>query len=341
LTGYTSASGTVAATDNIVTAIGKLNGNDALKAPLASPTFTGVVTAPSFTSTAPTGTAPFVVTSTTAVANLSIGGNAATATTANNVSGTVAVANGGTGATTAAGALTNLGAQSAANLSTSMTTDAASTTKYPAVKTIKDYVDAAAAPDATTTATGKIQLAGDLAGTAASPTVTNAAVIGKVLTGYTSASGTVAATDNIVTAIGKLNGNDALKAPLASPTFTGDAKAETATAGDNDTSLATTAFVANAVSTGVTKIITKSTNYTATTNDYTILCDATTGFTLTLPAATTALGKMFIIRKIDETNNILTISPAISISSTKTISTLNFSKTLRVQSDGSSWFLID
>lgn len=39
-----------------------------------------------------------------------------------------------------------------------------------------------------------------------------------------------------------------LKAPIANPTFTGDAKAETATAGDNDGSIATTAFVANAVS---------------------------------------------------------------------------------------------
>jgi len=52
------------------------------------------------TSTATTGTAPLVVASTTPVANLSIGGNAATATTAANVTGTVAVANGGTGQTT-------------------------------------------------------------------------------------------------------------------------------------------------------------------------------------------------------------------------------------------------
>lgn len=36
----------------------------------------------------------------------------------------------------------------------------------------------------------------------------------------------------------------ALFAPLASPTFTGDPKAPTPTAGDNDTSIATTAFVA-------------------------------------------------------------------------------------------------
>jgi hypothetical protein len=39
----------------------------------------------------------------------------------------------------------------------------------------------------------------------------------------------------------------ALKAPLVSPVFTGDPKAPTPTAGDNDTSIATTAFVTNAV----------------------------------------------------------------------------------------------
>lgn len=43
---------------------------------------TSGVTANQFTSTVATGTAPLVVTSTTAVANLSIGGNAATATSA-------------------------------------------------------------------------------------------------------------------------------------------------------------------------------------------------------------------------------------------------------------------
>jgi hypothetical protein len=52
-------------------------------------------------------------------------------------------------------------------------------------------------------------------------TLTNSAVIGKVLTGYVSGAGTVAATDSILQAFQKINGNDALKAPLASPTFTG------------------------------------------------------------------------------------------------------------------------
>ena len=50
---------------------------------------------------------------------------------------------------------------------------------------------------------------------------TNARGISSTLTGYTSGAGTVASTDTILQAIQKLNGNDALKAPLASPTFTG------------------------------------------------------------------------------------------------------------------------
>ena len=85
------------------------------------------------------------------------------------------------------------------------------------------YVDAAAAVgiiDATTLAKGKIKLAGDLSGNADLPIVTNAAVIGKALTGFTSGAGTVSSIDNILQAIQKVDGNDALKAPLVSPSFT-------------------------------------------------------------------------------------------------------------------------
>ena len=49
---------------------------------------------------------------------------------------------------------------------------------------------------------------------AVSVTLTNSAVIGKVLTGYTSGAGTVAATDTILQAIQKLNGNAANLQPL-------------------------------------------------------------------------------------------------------------------------------
>ncbi len=46
ITGYVSGSGTVAATDTILQAINKLNGNNLLKADIASPVFTGTVTTP-------------------------------------------------------------------------------------------------------------------------------------------------------------------------------------------------------------------------------------------------------------------------------------------------------
>ncbi|MDB5275619.1 MAG: tail fiber protein [Ferruginibacter sp.] len=93
-------------------------------------------------------------------------------------------------------------------------------------------------------------LAGEVTGTQGATVVGNAAVIGKVLTGYTSGSGTVVATDNILQAIQKINGNDALKAPLASPTLTGTPAAPTAIAGTNTTQIATTAFVNTAVNGG-------------------------------------------------------------------------------------------
>jgi hypothetical protein len=104
------------------------------------------------------------------------------------------------------------------NKSTSMSTDANSVSKYPSVKLIKDYVDGQVTADATTAAKGKIQLAGDLSGTADAPTVPGLA----------------------------------LKANLASPTFTGAPVLPTGTIGvtqltsNNSTALATTAFV-NAV----------------------------------------------------------------------------------------------
>ena len=286
LTGYTAGAGTVAATDNILQAIQKIDGNDALKAPLASPTFTGTVS-----------------------------GITATMVGLGNVNNT---SDANKPVSTAQQTALDL-KENIANKSTDLIADAASTTKYPAVKTIKDYVDSSVtsgAPDATDLVKGKVQLAGDLTGTAASPavaagaittaklatdavetikikdgnvtdakivsvsgskvtgnisgnaatvttnanltgmvtsvgntttvvtnadltgevtssgnatTVTNAAVIGKVLTGYTAGAGTVAATDNILQAIQKIDGNDALKAPLASPTFTGTVSGITAT----------------------------------------------------------------------------------------------------------------
>lgn len=77
------------------------------------------------------------------------------------------------------------------------------------------WVAASATPDATSAVKGKLQLAGDLGGTAAAPTVPSLTT----------------------------------KAPLNSPAFTGNPTAPTPAAGDNDTSIATTAFVQNEITT--------------------------------------------------------------------------------------------
>jgi Collagen triple helix repeat (20 copies) len=55
--------------------------------------------------------------------------------------------------------------------------------------------------------------------------------------------------DTTRAAVTYVDAQDALRAPIASPTFTGDPKAPTPTAGDNDTSIATTAFVSSAITT--------------------------------------------------------------------------------------------
>ena len=62
--------------------------------------------------------------------------------------------------------------------------------------------------------TTNANLTGDITSVGNATTLTNAPVIAKVLTGYTSGAGTVSATDSILQAIQKLNGNDATNANL-------------------------------------------------------------------------------------------------------------------------------
>src|SRR5262249_10121285 len=70
----------------------------------------------------------------------------------------------------------------------------------------------------------------------------------------TSVAGKTGAVTLVESDIGSLVADLALKAPLASPTFTGDPKAPTPSPGDDDTSIATTAFVTGAISTAVSTL---------------------------------------------------------------------------------------
>lgn len=114
-----------------------------------------------------------------------------------------------------------------------------------------------------------------------------------ILTGYVSGAGTLDAADNVLQAIQKLNGNDLLKANSASPTFTGTPLAPTATAGTNNTQIATTAFVNNVANASV--VLTSTTAATLTlaivTNtlvNYYVFTGTTTTWTLPVPAGFTA-----------------------------------------------------
>lgn len=103
--------------------------------------------------------------------------------------------------------LTGLGGQPLATNLTSL-----SGLTYASASFVKMTAAGTFALDTNTYITGNqtITLSGEASGsgtTAISVTLTNSAVIGKVLTGYTSGAGVVVATDTILQAIQKLNGN--------------------------------------------------------------------------------------------------------------------------------------
>jgi hypothetical protein len=153
---------------------------------------------------------------------------------------TATIGEGGTGATTAAEALDNLGGAPLASpmftgtptaptaAAGTNTTQLATTAFVAAIKTALDAVDAQKAPLASPALTG-------------TPTAPTAAV---------GTNTTQLATTAFVAAVKTaLDAVDAQKAPLASPALSGTPTAPTAAAGTNTTQLATTGFVQAAIAT--------------------------------------------------------------------------------------------
>jgi hypothetical protein len=84
--------------------------------------------------------------------------------------------------------------------------------------------------------TTNANLTGEVTSSGNAATLTNSSVIAKVITGYTSGAGTVAATDSILQAIQKLDGNNSTNANLTGPiTSVGNATAVAAQTGTGST----------------------------------------------------------------------------------------------------------
>jgi hypothetical protein len=152
---------------------------------------------------------------------------------------------------------------------------------YPTQNAVKTYVDTQistnATPNATTTSLGKIQLTGDLGGTATNPTVPGLASKEPVITAgattqYYRGDKSWQTLDKTAVGLSNVdNTSDAskpissatqtaldLKANLASPTLTGTPLAPTASAGTNTAQIATTAFVSSAITNAATSDATTS-----------------------------------------------------------------------------------
>lgn len=131
--------------------------------------------------------------------------------------------------------------------------------------------------------------------------VNNAAVVSKTLTGYTMSSGTINASNTILQAIQKLDGNQRTQ-----------------------------------VFTSITDNYTvQLSDYTL------LCDTGAKSFTLSLPVAANCAGKMYIITKIDESYNELNFSPPIQLSKLSSITKLNYSKFFKIQSDGFVWQIIN
>ena len=83
-------------------------------------------------------------------------------------------------------------------------------------------------------------------------------------------------------------------------------------------------------------------NTTIGASDYVVLANATAGaLTITLPAATGLTGRMYVVGKTDESTNVVTFSPALTLTETTTVPSLSFAKKYRIISDGTNWVILN
>ncbi len=89
-------------------------------------------------------------------------------------------------------------------------------------------------------------------------------------------------------------------------------------------------------------IVTKTANYTTTASDYSIVCNNAGAITITLPAASGATGRVYVIKKISGAANNITIDPnaaeTIDGATTRVMTTQY--ESVMIQCDGTSWYIL-
>lgn len=84
----------------------------------------------------------------------------------------------------------------------------------------------------------------------------------------------------------------------------------------------------------------KTAHYTLTDSDFTILVDATSdAINITVPNALNKEGRIYNIKKIDETSNSVNVNVSLIENSTTYILDSQYEK-IRIQSDNTKWWII-
>lgn len=90
-------------------------------------------------------------------------------------------------------------------------------------------------------------------------------------------------------------------------------------------------------------VVTKTSGYTLTISDYLCICDAASGaFTITLPATSGIDGRIYQIKKIDSSTNIVTVDGNASETIDGALTFLITSQydSITVQTNGTNWYII-
>jgi hypothetical protein len=179
-------------------------------------------------------------------------------------------------------------------------------------------------------------------------------VSGLTLTGTVTTSGNLTLGGTLAVTASNFSSQTAntfLAAPNGSagvPTFRAIVAADVPTLNQNTTGNAATATTAttatNVTGSITTAISTKTTAYTATASDNTLLGNATSAaFSITLPTAVGITGKTYTVKKIDSSANAVTVATTSSqtIDGTTTKPLARQYDAIAVQSDGSNWMIIN